>query len=216
MSADKERILASIESSLAHISKTDFVEVFRQNVPFSDGSILFKMKIEWERNGGYCYDPLKNFDDLFFTLSSHFGTYPIGETIAISSALKPFETILKQRFPHKRFFIENGLIDQVNCSICIATAGIVENGTILVHWDSTQSRSIAVLPEHVIYLLNSKNIYETMDDAFNALRLKGISGWVMIGGPSRTADIEKVLVTGVHGPKFVSLLILEEEFYDRA
>ncbi|MEO8712513.1 MAG: LUD domain-containing protein [Parafilimonas sp.] len=54
-----------------------------------------------------------------------------------------------------------------------------------------------------------------MKDGFDLLKKKYSSGLpsliTLASGPSRTADIEKTLVTGVHGPKEVFCFLVQSK-----
>lgn len=211
---DKQQIIHSIKKSLERVQKLLLSEPPSFEIRKNSENLLEKMKFEWERNGAIFHVPQKNLADASKTIANYLNEKKECEYIAFSNCLNHLHHLIINQLREKTIVTEPHQMEKVNCSICLAKAGIAENGTILVHWDEQQSRSIALLPENVIYLLTIKNLFLTMDEAFQKLREQQISGWVMISGPSRTADIEKILVTGVHGPKFVSLLILDEEIYD--
>lgn len=205
---DRESVLQRVKHSLKDISKSTLPneEVF--TIGFDKRLLVSKMKSEWERNGSFFHDLTQSTDwsiDFMSYLNSSFQK----KRIAISDLSK--ELIPIDKFEKEKFeYIENQFdLATVDVSICVASVGIAENGTVLVHWEEKQSRSIALLPEWVVFLLPISKLVATMDEAFDGMRANGYNGWVMISGPSRTADIEKVLVTGVHGPKFVSLLIVQ-------
>ncbi|MCX8010246.1 MAG: LUD domain-containing protein [Ignavibacteria bacterium] len=68
----------------------------------------------------------------------------------------------------------------------------------------------SLLPENHIVVLNKKNIfsYQNCFEKLNAFVDKS-QNIVAITGPSRTADIEKVLVKGVHGPKKLIVFLID-------
>ncbi len=91
--------------------------------------------------------------------------------------------------------------------------GIAETGTVLLASKSEEVRLASMVSEiHVVMLPQSK-IVETSYDAEKYLvdAMKGTPDYhAFITGPSRTADIERVLALGVHGPLELHILLLED------
>lgn len=85
------------------------------------------------------------------------------------------------------------------CAACIA-----ETGTVAL---LTDMRLPAALAEKLFVIVEKKKLLSSLDDLFTA-KFTGDhrSSLFMITGPSRTADIEKQLVKGVHGPKDVFVI----------
>jgi L-lactate dehydrogenase complex protein LldG len=73
---------------------------------------------------------------------------------------------------------------------------------------------ISLLPPVHIAVVRAANIYPTIGDALRMLHGDGsreISRAItFITGPSRTADIELTLTVGVHGPKELYVIVIEE------
>jgi len=91
---------------------------------------------------------------------------------------------------------------------------ISETGSIIVIPKEGLSRLVSLAPSIHIAVVQPHQIIETLDDLFMFRRLEHLRGndigsyMNFITGPSRTGDIEQVIVTGVHGPKEVYMLIL--------
>ncbi|MDD3320502.1 MAG: lactate utilization protein [Paludibacter sp.] len=91
---------------------------------------------------------------------------------------------------------------------------IARTGSVLVSSASESGRQMNVFPPIHLVLAHVSQLVETPEDALNAIQLKYgdflPSTITTITGPSRTADIEKTLVLGAHGPKefivFLSVL----------
>jgi len=95
---------------------------------------------------------------------------------------------------------------EVAISPCLAC--IAETGTIVVHNDM---RLPAALATKLFIVAEADKMIPSLDDLFadRFISFKG-SSLFLISGPSRTADIEKELVTGVHGPKEVHAIFTEK------
>jgi L-lactate dehydrogenase complex protein LldG len=66
-------------------------------------------------------------------------------------------------------------------------------------------RRASLLPPRCVFILDRKNLVDDLEglaDRLEGLRVSGAlpSAVNIVTGPSRTADIEKVLTIGVHGP----------------
>lgn len=110
-------------------------------------------------------------------------------------------------------------------SVTDCRAGLADAGSILVWSDAAFGRSSTlVVPVHVILLPASRILPDMIDGlrlAYDETVLKGAapgnggtggrlpSNIVVINGPSKTADIEMNLVTGVHGPKYVYVIVID-------
>jgi L-lactate dehydrogenase complex protein LldG len=90
--------------------------------------------------------------------------------------------------------------------------GIAETGTLVLNSNSEETRLSTMLCETHVAILNEGKIRETalsMADELNDLIGQVSSYTAFITGASRTADIERVLALGVHGPLELVILLVE-------
>ena len=107
-------------------------------------------------------------------------------------------------------------IAQADMGITGVDYAIAETGTCALVPRQGVSRLVSILPPVHVAVIEAHQVYETLDDLFALRRLAFMQGQgdmgsylSLITGPSRTADIEQTLVTGVHGPMVVHMVILE-------
>ena len=107
-------------------------------------------------------------------------------------------------------------IRQSDVGITGADYALAETGTLVVLPRKGLSRLVSLVPPVHIALVRAEDLVETLDDLFLLRRLEyhqqnGEMGSYLnfITGPSRTADIEMTIVTGVHGPKEVHMVIID-------
>jgi L-lactate dehydrogenase complex protein LldG len=97
-------------------------------------------------------------------------------------------------------------VDEIDACITPAAAGIAESGTIVITDESTPDRLAALAPWYHIALLDRADIHRTIGDALAAMPKDPNIIWVT--GPSKTADVEGILIQGVHGPGAQACLIV--------
>lgn len=102
----------------------------------------------------------------------------------------------------------------VDAGITDVHAAIAETGSLVCASDATHSRGLSLVPPVHVALVRESDL---LADLMDYLKLFGDEGaqtlpssTVLITGPSKTADIEGVLVTGVHGPGQVHVLLVED------
>lgn len=82
---------------------------------------------------------------------------------------------------------------------------VARTGSVLVSSNSPSGRQMNVFPPIHIVLAHVSQLFNYLDEALDALHQKydtELPSLIStITGPSRTADIEKTLVLGAHGPK---------------
>lgn len=98
-----------------------------------------------------------------------------------------------------------------------ATLGIAETGTLVLQTVSGQGRrALSLVPDFHLCILRAEDVVCTVAEA--VVRLDGLSSLptTFISGPSATADIEMTRIRGVHGPRFlhVVLVLRDEECFD--
>jgi L-lactate dehydrogenase complex protein LldG len=87
-------------------------------------------------------------------------------------------------------------------------------GSVLISSAQVSGRRLNVFPETHIVVAHETQMTDYLDQAMEKLQNKyknNLPSLIsIITGPSRTADIEKTLVMGMHGPKSLIVLISEE------
>ncbi|MBT8038519.1 MAG: LUD domain-containing protein [Verrucomicrobiae bacterium] len=79
-----------------------------------------------------------------------------------------------------------------------ATGAIAESGTLILNDEQTSDRLAALSPWVHVGVLQNEDILRTIPDAIDAFGSSPNIIWAT--GPSKTADVEGILIEGVHGP----------------
>lgn len=107
-----------------------------------------------------------------------------------------------------------GHLGGVDIGFTVADAGIAETGTLLLNSRSEELRLATMLCEVHVCVLKRSTLCENSFEAEGLIRSMSASGGpayvAFVTGASRTADIERVLAIGVHGPLELHILVLED------
>ncbi len=109
---------------------------------------------------------------------------------AVALALGPEITV--------EFVFERARVDAYGAGITRAAGAIAETGTVVVNDASTATRLGALAPWIHVAVLAPENLWPDIPTALS--RLGPDPNTIWITGPSKTADVEGILIEGVHGP----------------
>jgi L-lactate dehydrogenase complex protein LldG len=92
-----------------------------------------------------------------------------------------------------------------------ASAGIADSGTIVLHHGQHEGRRvITLLSDFHLCIVRASQIVETLPEYFARFpQVPRLATY--ISGPSATADIEMTRIKGVHGPRFLSVIIVRDD-----
>jgi L-lactate dehydrogenase complex protein LldG len=87
---------------------------------------------------------------------------------------------------------------------------VAESGTIVLHHSEAEGRRvITLLPDWHLCILRASQIVETLPEYFDrCTEIPALVTW--ISGPSATADIEMTRIKGVHGPRFLNVIVVKD------
>jgi len=101
-------------------------------------------------------------------------------------------------------------LESCDVGISQCEALIAQTGSVLVSSRSSGGRALSILPPHHLVLARRDQLVPDLPTAFALLKSKYQSDYPslisFITGPSRTGDIERILVLGAHGPKKLTIL----------
>jgi L-lactate utilization protein LutC len=117
--------------------------------------------------------------------------------------------------------VESGFTDATVMRPVCATASVgissadyalADTGTLVMLSSHDEARLVSLLPPVHIAVIPSSRILSNLDQLLALLPkpAEQTSSMVLITGPSRTADIEQILVRGVHGPGEAHVVIVAE------
>ena len=103
--------------------------------------------------------------------------------------------------------------DQADVGFTLCEALIARNGSILLSNGNMAGRRLSIYPPVHIVLAYTSQMVLDIKDGLKLLKTKyenNLPSMISnVTGPSRTADIEKTLVLGAHGPKELFVFLLE-------
>jgi L-lactate dehydrogenase complex protein LldG len=100
-------------------------------------------------------------------------------------------------------------LDRCDGIITSCFAGIAFTGSIvLTHGPGEGARRLTLLPDRHLCVVRAEQVVETVPEAMDRLAEFATSPITFISGPSATADIEMMRVRGVHGPRFLDVVLV--------
>ncbi len=87
---------------------------------------------------------------------------------------------------------------------------IADTGTLVQDGTGVEKRLVSTLPPIHVALIGTDRILKDMNGVLGHLRPDQLNYIAFITGPSRTADIERVLTIGVHGPERLIVVVVDE------
>jgi L-lactate dehydrogenase complex protein LldG len=101
------------------------------------------------------------------------------------------------------------VLDGVDGAMTGAALAIAVSGSIVLqHGPAEGRRVLTLLPDYHLCVLQASDVVETLPEGF--ARLDPLRPTTFISGPSATADIEMVRIKGVHGPRSLDVLLVED------
>jgi L-lactate dehydrogenase complex protein LldG len=101
------------------------------------------------------------------------------------------------------------VLNAVDGVMTVATAGVAISGSIVLqHGPAEGRRVLTLLPDYHLCIVEASQVVETLPEAFT--RLDPTRPVTFFSGPSATADIEMTRIKGVHGPRFLDVLLIQD------
>ncbi len=104
-------------------------------------------------------------------------------------------------------------LNQIDAVVTAAAVGVAETGTIVLDHSADQGRrALTLVPDRHIVVIRTDQVVSGVPEAVTLLRPAVESGQPLtwISGGSATSDIELSRVEGVHGPRQLYVILIEE------
>jgi L-lactate dehydrogenase complex protein LldG len=100
-------------------------------------------------------------------------------------------------------------LDVVDGVMTGATLAIAETGTVVLQNVAGQGRrAVTLVPDYHLCVVRVENVVETVPEAMERLQASAGLATTFVSGPSATADIEMTRIKGVHGPRFLDVILV--------
>jgi L-lactate dehydrogenase complex protein LldG len=112
------------------------------------------------------------------------------------------------------FVVDEGMtaaeLNEVDGVMTGSTVAIAETGTVVLQNVPGQGRRAATLvPDYHLCVVRVEDVVETVAEAMERLAATASLTTTFFSGPSATADIEMTRIKGVHGPRFLDVIVVE-------
>lgn len=112
--------------------------------------------------------------------------------------------------PALRFDVTRELAATARAGVTEADFAIVNTGTLAHAADAVEGRLASTLPPLHVALVPTSRLVPDLGALFARLSPAQTRYLALVTGPSRTADIERVLTIGVHGPKRLVIVFADD------
>lgn len=149
----------------------------------------------------------------------HLGVMSREESMAIGAALVkandfPIDLICAPADPAQA---DPNDLQRFGASIVCAEYLLTDTGSAVIRASSAFDRLLCYLSPACFVLAKKSQLREHLPHAWrdlkgeNSIASATTGEYLIVTGPSRTADIEKILILGVHGPKKLVVFLLEDQ-----
>jgi len=102
-------------------------------------------------------------------------------------------------------------IEQTEGVVTACFCGVADSGTIALHHSPAEGRRIlTLLPDWHLCILKASQIVRSLPEYFDRCQQPPALA-TFISGPSATADIEMTRIKGVHGPRFLNVILVHDQ-----
>ncbi|MDX5423046.1 MAG: LUD domain-containing protein [Hymenobacteraceae bacterium] len=208
----KEIVLRRVREALAKSAPflpptPDFTSSLHQAVPAEDMSIVFAEN--FIRNAGvfvYCENEEDFFDQLYIYKKEQNLQHLYVWEPNLQNAL--YHAGIEFRADQETFTRD------AEAGLTTCEALITRTGSVMVSSANAGGRRLSIFPATHLVVAKASQLVPDIKDALQLVRNKYKENFPsmvsMVSGPSRTADIEKTLVMGAHGPKQLVLFLIDD------
>lgn len=142
---------------------------------------------------------VKSYTDIKNYIIAHFPDQRIVSTLAELDEIS--EKGWENQDPHS--------YANVDLAVISAHFGVAENAALWITEDLMHQRAVPFICQQLAVVVNRNEIVQTMHDAYLKIGTAAYGFGSFIAGPSKTADIEQSLVLGAHGPKGMTVFVMD-------
>lgn len=132
-------------------------------------------------------------------------------TLVIPEAL---EQVLGAELPNGIDFVEDKAftaaeLERFEGVVTGCSVAISQTGTLILQGVPGQGRrALTLVPDYHLCVVSAEAVVETVPEAIARLQPTASLATTFISGPSATADIEMTRIKGVHGPRFLDVVVV--------
>ncbi|TND09780.1 MAG: hypothetical protein FD123_904 [Bacteroidetes bacterium] len=209
-STSREKILKKVRAALINQSKSDPADVDFDSAIFHEAEetpeLIFAQQFS-DLNGQFVFCENENdFRDNMLALVQE------NNFESIFCTDSRLQRMLKDAGVN--FSSDMDKINEVNVGVTGCEYLIARTGSVLVSSKQASGRRLVVYPNYHIVVAWTSQLVFNIRDALKGMKQRygeqPPSSITLISGPSRTADIEKTLVQGAHGPKEIFVFLVDD------
>ena len=102
-------------------------------------------------------------------------------------------------------------LEDVDFAIMPGHFGVAENGAVWITDEGVHQRAIYFIVQHLVLVIDADQLVDNMYQAYQRVQVGHRGFAAFVSGPSKTADIEQSLVIGAHGPRSMTVILLESK-----
>ncbi len=209
-STSKEKVLKKVRNALINKLENPFKNVDFSSPLFFDqtegAEVEFATRLV--ESGGtfiYCENEIDVGKQLSALINNEGWTNIFCSDISLSGLLENSKIV----FSNKEEDLLNANVGITSCDFLVSRFG-----SIMVSSGLGSGRRLLVYPETHIVIAKASQVVPELKDALVGMKKKYQESFpsqiTTITGPSRTADIEKTLVMGAHGPKSLYVFMIDD------
>jgi L-lactate dehydrogenase complex protein LldG len=98
----------------------------------------------------------------------------------------------------------DGVMTASSCAIAVTGSVVLQN------LPGQGRRAVSLIPDYHLCIVRVEDVMETVPEALERLKATSMLPTTFFAGPSATADIEMTRIKGVHGPRFLDIILAGE------